>query len=172
MRWTLGYASLWISPNFLAHAVPLFLQYKWPKSTMHSIRRRLRTIGTMGHQLQFVQFPLVLGPCWTEQYLTSRVPGINFVPDHMMSGCIVGDYNGWWRRSEHVKRFYSESIKYCPWMKVHTINVCNMYHNEIQKNMISPRIELGTFCVLSRCHNRLDHETVFVMKQIWLVDQI
>ena len=27
--------------------------------------------------------------------------------------------------------------------------------------MISPRIELGTFCVLSRCHNRLDHETVY-----------
>ena len=25
--------------------------------------------------------------------------------------------------------------------------------------MISPRIELGTFCVLSRCHNQLDHET-------------
>ena len=26
--------------------------------------------------------------------------------------------------------------------------------------MISPRIELGTFCVLSRCHNQLDHETI------------
>ena len=26
--------------------------------------------------------------------------------------------------------------------------------------MISPRIELGTFCVLSRCHNQLDHETM------------
>ncbi|OWB58851.1 hypothetical protein B5S28_g4937 [[Candida] boidinii] len=25
--------------------------------------------------------------------------------------------------------------------------------------MISPRIELGTFCVLSRCHNQLDHAT-------------
>ncbi|CUM56556.1 unnamed protein product [Debaryomyces tyrocola] len=28
-----------------------------------------------------------------------------------------------------------------------------------RKQMISPRIELGTFCVLSRCHNQLDHET-------------
>ena len=26
--------------------------------------------------------------------------------------------------------------------------------------MISPRIELGTFCALSRCHNQLDHETI------------
>ena len=25
--------------------------------------------------------------------------------------------------------------------------------------MIMPRIELGTFCVLSRCHNQLDHGT-------------
>ena len=28
-----------------------------------------------------------------------------------------------------------------------------------KQKMISPRIELGTFCVLSRCHNQLDHET-------------
>ena len=33
------------------------------------------------------------------------------------------------------------------------------FGKKIQKQMISPRIELGTFCVLSRCHNRLDHET-------------
>ena len=26
--------------------------------------------------------------------------------------------------------------------------------------MIEPRIELGTFCVLSRCHNQLDHPTI------------
>ena len=26
--------------------------------------------------------------------------------------------------------------------------------------MITPRIELGTFCVLSRCHNQLDHTTI------------
>ena len=26
--------------------------------------------------------------------------------------------------------------------------------------MILPRIELGTFCVLSRCHNQLDHRTI------------
>jgi len=25
--------------------------------------------------------------------------------------------------------------------------------------MIRPRIELGTFCVLSRCHDQLDHRT-------------
>ena len=31
-----------------------------------------------------------------------------------------------------------------------------------KEEMISPRIELGTFCVLSRCHNRLDHETIFL----------
>ena len=31
------------------------------------------------------------------------------------------------------------------------------------KKLISPRIELGTFCVLSRCHNRLDHETNYVI---------
>lgn len=30
--------------------------------------------------------------------------------------------------------------------------------------MISPRIELGTFCVLSRCHNQLDHETTCLSK--------
>ena len=29
----------------------------------------------------------------------------------------------------------------------------------MRKKLISPRIELGTFCVLSRCHNQLDHET-------------
>ena len=29
----------------------------------------------------------------------------------------------------------------------------------VGKKLISPRIELGTFCVLSRCHNQLDHET-------------
>ncbi|CUM65932.1 unnamed protein product [Priceomyces carsonii] len=27
--------------------------------------------------------------------------------------------------------------------------------------MILPRIELGTFCVLSRCHNQLDHRTTW-----------
>ena len=32
-----------------------------------------------------------------------------------------------------------------------------------EKKLISPRIELGTFCVLSRCHNRLDHETDLVV---------
>ena len=30
----------------------------------------------------------------------------------------------------------------------------------LQKKMIMPRIELGTFCVLSRCHNQLDHTTI------------
>ena len=29
----------------------------------------------------------------------------------------------------------------------------------LKQILISPRIELGTFCVLSRCHNQLDHET-------------
>ena len=33
------------------------------------------------------------------------------------------------------------------------------YYKIIFAKMISPRIELGTFCVLSRCHNQLDHET-------------
>ncbi|CUM55387.1 unnamed protein product [Debaryomyces tyrocola] len=32
-----------------------------------------------------------------------------------------------------------------------------------KKRMILPRIELGTFCVLSRCHNQLDHKT-FLMR--------
>ncbi|CUM52668.1 unnamed protein product [Debaryomyces tyrocola] len=31
--------------------------------------------------------------------------------------------------------------------------------NHLRLKLISPRIELGTFCVLSRCHNQLDHET-------------
>ncbi len=29
----------------------------------------------------------------------------------------------------------------------------------IKKYVIRPRIELGTFCVLSRCHDQLDHRT-------------
>jgi hypothetical protein len=29
-----------------------------------------------------------------------------------------------------------------------------------KKELILPRIELGTFCVLSRCHNQLDHKTI------------
>ena len=31
----------------------------------------------------------------------------------------------------------------------------------LSEKMISPRIELGTFCVLSRCHDQLDHETIY-----------
>ncbi|CUM68319.1 uncharacterized protein PRCAT00006041001 [Priceomyces carsonii] len=31
--------------------------------------------------------------------------------------------------------------------------------NHLRIKLILPRIELGTFCVLSRCHNQLDHKT-------------
>ena len=37
-----------------------------------------------------------------------------------------------------------------------------MWKGKKKEELISPRIELGTFCVLSRCHNRLDHETNFL----------
>mgnify|MGYP007112206609 CR=1 FL=1 len=32
--------------------------------------------------------------------------------------------------------------------------------------MIRPRIELGTFCVLSRCHDQLDHRTNLLFVKI------
>ena len=38
----------------------------------------------------------------------------------------------------------------------------------IEKKLISPRIELGTFCVLSRCHDQLDHETNLCYFCTWI----
>ena len=47
----------------------------------------------------------------------------------------------------------------------------NVERKKKKEEMISPRIELGTFCVLSRCHNRLDHETNFLVFATWQGDQ-
>ena len=35
--------------------------------------------------------------------------------------------------------------------------------------MIEPRIELGTLCVLSICHNQLDHPTTYKLEMLLVV---
>ena len=35
--------------------------------------------------------------------------------------------------------------------------------------VIRPRIELGTFCVLSRCHDQLDHRTNLLFVKIRII---